>query len=251
MRIVRLFAVLAVAVAASLAITAATELTSRDLMSARSAVEKGRAASAKGDADRAREYFNAALKKVPNLPEAHTGLGHLAAAAKKWDEALEHYTTARDSYEKLNSQMKMAQLKSVFEQRDTARLAADSLNQQGTKGTGTGKTQLDKLNAEKLQTVADNSKLPDNRAEIVIPGEAHFYVGNALFHLDRLDEAVTAWETCVKTQPDFLPVYQNLAVAYWKKGRPADGYATLLEGEKRGLTVNAQLKADLARAAGK
>ena len=65
---------------------------------------------------------------------------------------------------------------------------------------------------ERTATVAEMRAMAE-------PGELHFYIGNALFNMNRLDEALEAWETCARMTPRFSLVYNNLAVAYWKKGR--------------------------------
>jgi tetratricopeptide (TPR) repeat protein len=90
---------------------------------------------------------------------------------------------------------------------------------------------------------------PSRESEAGVPAEAHFLVGTALFQLQRYDDAVAAWEQAIAAKPDFAPVYNNLALAYWKTGQIDKAQASLARAEELGLRVNPQFKADLVRAA--
>jgi tetratricopeptide (TPR) repeat protein len=81
------------------------------------------------------------------------------------------------------------------------------------------------------------------------PGEIDFYIGNALFRLDRPDEALASWESCATKSPNFALVKINLAVAYWKKGRFDEAKSLLAAAEAQGFPVNPHMKADLESAA--
>ncbi len=82
----------------------------------------------------------------------------------------------------------------------------------------------------------------------VPPGEFHFYVGNAMFQLGRVDGAVESWERCRDAKPRFAMVYNNLALAYWKQGRLDDAVAALDKAGELGFPVNPDFRADLTRA---
>jgi len=81
------------------------------------------------------------------------------------------------------------------------------------------------------------------------PGEIYFHMGNAQFRLNRIDEAITSWETCALKSPKFAMVHNNLAVAYWKKGRIGDAKKALTHAKELGFPVNPQFVADLDKAA--
>jgi Flp pilus assembly protein TadD len=67
-------------------------------------------------------------------------------------------------------------------------------------------------------------------------------------NLSRDEEALEAWETCVREDPSFSLVYNNLAVAYWKAGRLDEARAALTKAEELGVQVNPEFKAALAGA---
>ena len=61
---------------------------------------------------------------------------------------------------------------------------------------------------------------------------AYLIRGNALFYLERFDEAIESYENCVKLAPDFTEAFKNMAVAYREGGKFA--------GEKQGNLVKAE-----------
>jgi tetratricopeptide (TPR) repeat protein len=73
-----------------------------------------------------------------------------------------------------------------------------------------------------------------NEAVKVHPTYKNAYLirGNALFYLERFEEAIQSYETCVKLAPDFKEAYTNMAVAYREAGKFA--------GEKQGNLLKAE-----------
>lgn len=80
----------------------------------------------------------------------------------------------------------------------------------------------------------------DKRAET--PANVYFFRGNALFHLDRLEEAVADWEEAARRAPEFGPVHNNLALAYWRLGKKDEAQAALVRAEQLGVAVHPDLK---------
>jgi tetratricopeptide (TPR) repeat protein len=50
---------------------------------------------------------------------------------------------------------------------------------------------------------------------------AYLIRGNALFYLQRFEEAIQSYEMCTKLSPDFADAYKNMAVAYREAGKMA------------------------------
>ncbi|MFZ1703922.1 MAG: tetratricopeptide repeat protein [Saprospiraceae bacterium] len=61
---------------------------------------------------------------------------------------------------------------------------------------------------------------------------AYLIRGNALFYLERFDEAIRSYEKCVALSPDFQEAYKNMAVALREAGKVA--------GEKQGNLIKAE-----------
>ena len=64
-----------------------------------------------------------------------------------------------------------------------------------------------------------------------------------MFRLNRLDEAITAWETCRETSPEFGANHNNLAMGYLMKGRPLQAQLSIERAERAGFPVDENLKA--------
>jgi Flp pilus assembly protein TadD len=90
------------------------------------------------------------------------------------------------------------------------------------------------------------SEPPVKEAGHEAPGEVYFFIGNALFNLGRVDEAVVQWERCREKSPKFPLVYNNLAVAYWRSGRREEARQMLARAEELGFPVDPRFKEDLA-----
>ena len=65
--------------------------------------QRGLSALQKGNVARAREDFDRALAKLPGLPDAHTGLGHLAMRERRFDDALREYRLAEEGWRTMTS----------------------------------------------------------------------------------------------------------------------------------------------------
>ena len=50
---------------------------------------------------------------------------------------------------------------------------------------------------------------------------AHYYLGNLLYDKKQYENAVSHWEACVQTKPDFSTAFRNLAIAYYNKHNSA------------------------------
>ena len=53
---------------------------------------------------------------------------------------------------------------------------------------------------------------------------AHFANANALAELDRLDEAITAYQEAIRVRPDYAEAWNNLGVVCGKRGRSAEEF---------------------------
>jgi tetratricopeptide (TPR) repeat protein len=88
----------------------------------------------------------------------------------------------------------------------------------------------------------DRLEVPREDKRAATPPNVYFFRGNALFHLDRLEEAVADWEEASRRAPDFGPVFNNLALAYWKLGKREQAQQCLARAEELGVTVHPDFK---------
>jgi len=198
-----------------------------------------------GNFGRARRSFLKVIEIVPVYPEAHLGMGHLAMRERRFEDALREYETARDRYVDMSRALFDLDARRFAEARaEITELMDDLVARQRFAPVPLKMSRLESA-IERLKAIEP----PDRSALADPPGQIHFYVGNALFRLNRLDEAVAAWETCLRTAPAFPAAYNNLAVGYWLLGRLEDARRTLALAAARGLPINKDLAADLERSA--
>jgi tetratricopeptide (TPR) repeat protein len=219
----------------------------REIRQASALVQKGDRAFKSGNADKARRSFQKALEVVPDFPEAHLGLGHIAMTEARFEDALAEYTTAKEGYGGISDLMLDLQAERYADAQREIRVLEDQVRvindttvkvSESTRTTKTLQLQerIRALRAMEYPT-AENAHKP--------PPELYFHLGNALFRLGRREEALANWETCVGEDASFPLVYNNLAVIYMQLGRLDDAWGSLLKAEELGVTVNPDLKNDV------
>jgi tetratricopeptide (TPR) repeat protein len=207
-----------------------------------------------GNARKARSLYDKALKALPDFPDAHLGLGHLAMAESNFATALREYTLARDSYTSMEDSLLELQVLHFTEAQEMIGKLRDGIQQYHQ--ILAGRVALDApllekriIEMEAAVQQLEQIKPPRASAANEAPGEVHFFIGNALFNLGRLDEAVSEWDDCARLTPKFPFVYNNLAVAYWKRGELEQARQSLSHAESLGMRVNPNFRTDLERVA--
>lgn len=198
-----------------------------------------------GNLRKAHESLDKAIAVMPKFPGAHMGLGHLALMEKRFEDALREYQEARADYALFQEAMLNMKVRDYADaQTEIVALQDELRNQKKIAPNVFRENKLENaiLRLQRMDT-------PTRQSFEEPPGQIDFYIGNALYHLGRRDEAVASWEECLRKDHEIAPAYQNLAVGYWEQGRYADAQRTLVEAEKRGLRTSPELKADLERSA--
>lgn len=232
------------------------EISARDLQKAASFSEHGGKILETGDVAKAKAEYEKALVAVASFPDAHLGLGHVAMKEGRFEDALKEYEAAKAGFAELGDAIFDLQVKRYNDtQRQIASLRDSLHNRQTTlnagRGTGGDNTYVERQIAQLEEAIRrlEAVTMPTKDAPRDPPGEVYFHLGNAQFRLNHLDEALAAWETCAIKSPRFPMVRNNLAVAYWKKGRFDEAKASLARAQELGFPINPQLKADLEKAA--
>ena len=207
-----------------------------------------------GNLNKARGLFEKAVKILPEFPDARLGLGHVAMGERSFETALAEYSAARDGYVKFENSLFELQLLHYTQAQDEISKVRDEIRNylRLTAGRSSQNASLVERRVTELEEIVhqlEMVKAPSLDAGREAPGEVHFFIGNALFNLNRLNEAVEAWETCARKSPKFPLVYNNLAVAYWKQGNIDQARESLARAERLGLPVNPSFKADLDKSA--
>lgn len=228
---------------------AAAETSLDDLRKAEQDCERGARYLVLGNHRRAARWFERALATVPSHPEAQTGLGHIAMSERRYEDALARYDAAVHGYADLGDLLIERQARAYRDaQTEIAKLqrAMADVERLGSLYRFTPSQVHNRLRELRRSIeILEGVEPPDPEAAGESPGVAHFFLGNALFRLDRLDEAVEEWNRCLQRSPRFVYALNNLAVAYWKLGRFADALRCLDRAEDLGMRVNPHLRRDL------
>ena len=205
-----------------------------------------------GNFHKAGIYFERAVHRLPQFPEAHLGLGHVAMGEKRFETALAEYETARDDYSRFGESLaEMRGLRYAEAQGEIGDLRDAISNMMKPIGAQVVPNWLEAEIAKREGRIRELESIepPDKFRSSEAPGEVFFHIGNALFRLDRVDDAIDAWQRCADRSGKFALVHNNLAVALWKKGEIERAQDELKRAEDLGMQVSSEFKADLARSA--
>jgi tetratricopeptide (TPR) repeat protein len=227
--------------------------------------QRGAASLQKGNVASALKDFNLSLEKEPRLPEAHLGLGHVAMREKRFEDALREYRLAQQGHREIASLVLLVQADRYAKSRERLEHLRDTENQLdsesrrmevrgGASSSGsTGSLSAGQIERARVEVdheiqALEAMKSPSESTANEPPATLYFFEGNALFDLKRTDEAIVAWEKAASLDPKFAPVQNNLAVAYWMRGRMDDAWTAVARAEALRFAVNPNFRADLERA---
>ena len=233
---------IAAAVLAAAAAPAEKQLSTRKFHEAITHCRSGDEALSRGELSRASEQFENALAIVPDFPEAYMGLGHIGMVRRDYAAALGAYTRARDAYGRLSQQLLDHRLREKGNSQLEIQSRRDDIVNLTKILQGGIALESRVREIEREINYFDRLEVPHEDKRAATPANVYFFRGNALFHLDRLEEAVADWEEASRRAPDFGPVFNNLALAYWKLGKREQAQQCLARAEELGVTVHPDFK---------
>lgn len=228
-------------------------------------VRRGMAVLERGDTARAKKDFVRALETIPFLPEANVGMGLIAMRERRFEDALTMYDRAEAGYAEMTvyrarlaadryaasrgvldeSRSEMHQLEALAQRADAHGTHAGGL---GRAPAPAGALFREETAARRRANDLERTQAPSAGPTAEPPAELRFHQGNALFNLKRADEAISRWEQGAATDPNFALIQNNLAVAYWTRGRLDEAQAAFARAEGLGFKVNPSFRADLEKA---
>lgn len=222
-------------------LSAETEISNRKFHEAIACCQRGDKALSGGDLARASEQFEKALAIVPEFPEAYAGLGHIALIRRDYAAALASYTRARDAYATISRQLTDYRLQRKGESQKEIQSRRDDITNLSKLLAGPA-LEMRVREIQREIDYLDRMETPREDKRAVTPAEVYFFRGNALFHLDRLEEAIADWNEAASRAPEFGPVYNNLAVAAWRLGRRDEAREYLARAEALEVEVNPEFR---------
>jgi tetratricopeptide (TPR) repeat protein len=198
----------------------------------------------RGNLKSAQSQLEQAVQVLPIFPAAHMGLGHVALSERRYDDALREYRAARDSYALAVHALVALKADLYLDSRLWIVAIQDEVRRETL-------TLYMPLRASRLAHAADQLQRLDPPNHLAIeepPAEIDAYIGNALFHLGRVPEAVAAWKSSLQRDSRSEMAWQNLAVGYWTIGRIDDAVRAVAAADGLGLHLDPAMKADLMAA---
>jgi len=165
------------------------ELSPRRVDQAARLVASGTRALNNGNVRKAVEQFDRALAIVPEFPDAHMALGHVAIAEKRFADALTSYERARGGYEAMGDALFRLRLERYHEAGDQVRRLQTRRNEVQERlllnrdPSGALEIQLQRVDQDIARLEAIEPPTEEDSDQV--PSEVDFYVGNALMNLER------------------------------------------------------------------
>jgi tetratricopeptide (TPR) repeat protein len=204
-----------------------------------------------GNLSKAHEAFSTAVERVPYFPEALLGLGHVAMAQRRFDDALRVYRSALEGYGQMGTSLYDLRVRRYTEaQREIADLQgkmAQLTSLAANARTDPRKVERAMMQVQEQIRMLESIPAPSRDHQREPPSEAYFHLGNAYFHVGRVEDAVREWETCAAKAERFSFVQNNLAVGYWKLGRLDEAQSAVARAEALGFRVDPAFRTDLER----
>ncbi len=196
----------------------------------------------------AQSHLQRALKLNPEQREAHAALAQVAKILGETEAATEHAHAARKrtKYAQMRDPLWWDVLKlGVTAQRYAERgnrylqqgdfkravseleIAVSGLNKDAHLWLNYGIALL--LNTQYSEAIAvlentlsiirDPENAPRNPTEITdLKAQSHYNLGLAYYHEDKIEKAITAYQTAIQLEPNFADAYGGLGVIHWRTG---------------------------------
>lgn len=200
--------------------------------------------------EEAREYFLKAIEADPVLPEAHAGLGLSYLQEGKWDEAIRNFKRAvelgyRSPVLHVNLSYAYLALKKWTEAEAEARLAID--RQPGLalayNNLGIALAQQNRLEEAREALERSLELNPLDRDAVLNLAAVEFSLG----HEDRALELFLKAVVLNPQHPANGPVYNNLAVIYYRRGQYEQSWEFCLKALQSGVRVDPEFVAELRK----
>lgn len=201
------------------------------------------AALDRGDLGTARDRFGRALAAVPGFPDALLGLGHLAMLERRYDDAVDAYLRAEESWRSLGAELVDLQAERYARSHQQVLELEQEIQRIRTAGVPDAGLRASKLENAIARLRSIEPPARDTAGEP--PAALYFHLGNALFRAERTDAAIVAWTRCIERDPALAEVYNNLALAFFRVGRLPQAREYAAEAERRGFALHPQFKRDL------
>lgn len=215
---------------------------------AHASYEKARKAFEKRDIAKTVAELQTCLARMPEFSDAHFLLAKVRYLEKRYPEALQHMEQAELHFEASNGLYleaqgdRQAEVKRLYDQQDV--VLAD-LRDALRRATTEEQRRAIEFRIEQVEHTKRELQrqlfAPPEQAPGMSP-DYHFFHGNILLRLNRLDDAAAQYREALKIKPTHADASNNLASLYLSAGHAQVAKEILDQAEANGVTVNADLK---------
>jgi tetratricopeptide (TPR) repeat protein len=215
---------------------------------ARASYENARKYFEKRDLEKAREELEHCLKRMPQFSDAHFLLAKIEYLEKRFPEALAHMDRAAATYVAfgaLYADRQSDRRKEVERLRSAKGERLSDLRAQLSQLTSPEARLALEMQIARLQQEHDALQgeiLEPLEAGMGMPADYHFFHGNILLRLKRLDDAAAQYREALRVDPTHRAATNNLASLYLDAGQPRVAKDVLDQAEAAGVLVDAELR---------
>ncbi len=218
----------------------------------RQRVDEARRRHAAGEELMAREAFEEAGREFreatrldPDFFLAHYSLGQAQMALKRFPEAIEAYSGAREAILRQSSLEGHARVESERRRRDEINEIEESVQRlrsghiKGVQGFGQELALEERLRVLKAADMRGVEGRPG------VPAELSLALGSAHYRLGQLEDAEREYRAAITVDPKHGGAHNNLAVVCMMTGRFDEARVEMQRAEQAGFTVSPAFKRDL------
>jgi tetratricopeptide (TPR) repeat protein len=222
-----------------------------DRQSALTHLRAGQEALARERYDVAEREFREAIRLNPRLELAHYGLGQVFMATRKYEQAVDSFTSCRNLFEfnvADDEDARAAQQRRLDDQIQSKRDELRMLESGRIRTTMPGS--VDRARSELSQL----ERLRQRGRETIgpLPPFILTALGSAYFRTGAFADAEREWRKAIAVDPNIGELHNNLAVVCMETGRYEEAEKEIQLAEKAGFRVSDGLKQELkARKAAK
>ena len=197
------------------------------------------------------EAFEAAVREFgtagdldPMFVLAHYSKGQALMALKRYPEAVEAYTDARQTILQMSTMDQKAKAEYERQRRDEINDLEDSL-QRLRAGKIKGASPGTDINIEQRLRFLREAQMRGAETDVRIPAELSLALGSAHFRLGRLEDAERHYRAAIESDQKLGAAHNNLAVICMLTGRFDEAKIEVKAAEKAGFAVSPRFKDDL------
>lgn len=200
------------------------------------------------DYEKARKELGICLSHQPNNSDAHLLLAKTLYAVKDYAAALTEVELAKSTFDAGQAQAQVREESRRTELQRRRRAQDEQIREINMSLSRPVSDEERRLlmaslsQAEQARDELDRQIFQPPTIPGGVPAEYHFFHGNVLLRLQRVDDAVAQYREALKIKPNYPDAANNLAALYFAAKVPKLALEVIEQAEAQGVKVNPELK---------